>query len=75
MNFTADHIRTLASWNSNIGNDDAAKAGFAVFHKMTVEKTATDEEINATAMSMIDIIRDTGDRDEFFSTMSAWGVI
>ena len=58
MIFTADHIRALATWSEQLGLTSAQAALFALYHKMTVTKAVTDEEITCTAMNAIHIIRD-----------------
>lgn len=59
-----------------MGLKDQQKSGYALYHKMTTIKKATDEEVNSIAMSMIQVIRDhpKTDKKGFYSVMRQWGV-
>lgn len=75
MIFTADHIRTLASWAEKLRLTGCQEALFTLYHEMVVLKTAPPEKVNAMAMSAIHVIRDTEkDKEMFWATMSAWGI-
>ena len=73
--FTSDHIRTIANWAEALELIEQQAAMYNLYHKMTVTKSATDEEITSYAMGAIQVIRDTEkDREMFYRTMNAWGI-
>ena len=73
--FDSNHIRTLASWSESLGLVAQQSALYNLYHRMTVVRTASAEEINSLAICAIQVIRDTEqDKLMFYRTMTAWGM-
>ena len=73
--FSSDHIRTLASWSEKLGLSEYRVLLFNLYQRMITTNIVTDEEIISSAMSVIQVIRDTEkDKEMFYRTMTAWGI-
>lgn len=73
--FSPDHIRTLAYWSEKLGLFNYQILLFTLYNRMIYSNDVTDEEITSSAMSAIQVIRDTEkDKEMFYSTMIAWGL-
>lgn len=73
--FSSDHIRTLASWSEKLGLSEHRVLLFNLYQRMITTNTVRDEEITSSAMSAIQVIRDTEkDKEMFYRTMTAWGI-
>lgn len=73
--FSPDHIRTLAYWSEKLGLIDCRISLFTLYNRMIYSNDVTDEEITSSAMSAIQVIRDTEkDKEMFYRTIIAWGI-
>ena len=73
--FSPDHIRTLAYWSEKLGLINCQISLFTLYGRMIGSNDVTAEEIISSAMSAIQIIRDTEkDKEMFYRTMTVWGI-